>query len=267
MGNIVLALPTVSDRAVITAGSEAATMPASNLLRRQPSDMWRALDLDNAFVTLDLGAAEPVRLVWLGYTNASSAATWRVRAAATEADLTAAPGYDSGSLSHWPVAELSDWDRTHAFLWLPAAETWRWWRIDVDDPANPDGFYQAGRLYLSDPWQPSRNYRFGASDGYQDDSQPQRARGGQTYVADGAMWREGSFSLRFQGREEMRSQASRIDRLVGTRRDLLIVYDPEDLSRFMDECFYARLAELRPLVLERWRLYEKTYTWTEWELP
>ena len=266
MGNMILALPTVSDRAAIAAGSAAATMEAANLQAVQPGDRWRATDLSNAWLQIDLGAAAAVRMIWLGYTNASVDALWRVRAANTLADLTGSPAYDSGWIPH-RVGDTTDWGRTHAFLWLPAALTHPHWRIDIDDGDNPDGWYEAGRLYLADPWQPSRNRRYGAGDGYADDSGAERARGGQTYVAEGGHWREGSFTLGFMDREEMQANAARIDRLAGTRRDLLIVYDPDDPARLMDECFYARLTELRPLLLPHHRLYEKSYAFAEWELP
>lgn len=266
MGNMILALPTVSDRAAITAGSAAATMEAANLQSVQPGDRWRATDLSNAWLQIDLGAAAAVRMIWLGYTNASASALWRVRAANTLADLTGSPAYDSGWIAH-RVGNTADWERTHAFLWLTVAIAHPHWRIDIDDEDNPDGWYEAGRLYLADPWQPSRNRRYGAADGYADDSSAERARGGQTYVAEGGQWREGSFTLGFMDREEMQANAARIDRLVGTRRDLLIVYDPDDTGRLMDECFYARLTELRPLLLPHHRLYEKSYAFAEWELP
>lgn len=266
MANLILALPTVSDRAAITAGSAAATMEAANLQSVQPGERWRATDLENVWLQIDLGAAAAVRMVWLGYTNASAAAQWRVRAAASAGDLSVAPGYDSGWRAH-RVGDTADWARTHGFLWLPATETWRYWRIDIDDPENADGHYEAGRLYLADPWQPTRNRRYGGGDGYVDDSTAERARGGQTYVTEGGCWREGSFTLGFMDREEMQANAARIDRLVGTRRDLLIVYDPDETARLMDECFYARLTELRPLLLPHHRLYEKSYTFAEWELP
>jgi hypothetical protein len=152
-----IATPVDIDAAVVTASDAVGTLPVSNLKRYMPFDRWRTnLTVEEAYLTIDFGSAKPVRVVWLGYTNASEDATWRVRAATSEANLTADPVYDSGTMSHWPASNLSNWERTHALLVLQGALACRWWRIDVNNVDSDDNYYECGRLYMADPWTPSR---------------------------------------------------------------------------------------------------------------
>lgn len=263
--NIVIATPVLSDAAVLTAGSEAADMPAANLLTQQPIDVWRATDLANAYLVADLGAAAAINLVALLYTNASSAAQWRVRAAASEADLTAAPGYDSGLVDMWPHAGLETWDWTHAFRWLgvagatPGPQTFRWWRIDVADPGNAAGYVQAGRLYLAAAWQPTRNLLYGWSVGFIDFSAKVRAAGGQILPGSRPLHRVARFALRCDSESEMYDNAFEIDRRRGTSGDVLVLRDPATPSRLMKQSVYGTLSSLEPIVNARFNVFEKPY--------
>lgn len=263
---IVIATPKLSDAGTITAGSEAAAMPASNLLRQQPGDRWRAEDLSSAWLQLDLGSATAINLIWLGYTNASSAATWRIRAASTEAGLTGgSPGYDSGALDHWPTTGLDDWlstypGFTHAYKWLgTSAQTFRYWRIDISDSANADGYYQAGRLYLANAWQPTRNIAYGWNVGWADPSDTVRAASGAGFSNRLRRYRELRFSLPFLSEDEMYSNAAAIDRLRGASGDMLVIPKPETPARFMDQAIYGLSRDLRPIVQARTSIFQKPY--------
>lgn len=95
MSNAVIATPEWSDAATITANSEEAAFPVTNLQLRNPTDIFKSISTDFT-ITLDRGSAMPFNLVSLLFHNGSEFSGFRVRAAATEGLLTSAPAYDSG---------------------------------------------------------------------------------------------------------------------------------------------------------------------------
>src|SRR5690606_18692553 len=108
--------------------------------------------------------------VVLGAHNGSPTGTYRVRAADSEAGLTSAPDFDTGTsepLTLYPASGKHDADVQHSFTSF-AAQTRRWWRIDIDDTDNADGFFSLGRLMLASAWAPDTNFSFGAGIGWLD---------------------------------------------------------------------------------------------------
>lgn len=258
MGNALFAYP-ISDDATITTGSEASGLPASNLLTSQPGDKWRATDLNNAYVVLDLGSALEFDLIWLGYTNASSAAQWRVRAAATEAGLTSAPDYDSGTVGFWPQTGLGDWSFTHGFIHLSTSETRRWVRIDVSDTGNGDGYFQAGRLYLSKGWQPATNVSFGFAVGFVDLGEKGRAGGGQLYAVDRELPRIWQATLGFMTETEAHDNLFDLIRRRRSSRDVLVIKDPAASDHVMENMVYGLMAQPRPAVHRAFGIFENRF--------
>lgn len=259
MSNLIFARP-LADGGTITTGSEVASLPAGNLLTPQPSDPWRATDLANAYVELDLGTAVEINLIALLYTNASSAATWRIRAAASQANLTAAPDYDTGSNTFWPQSGLEDWSFTHGFIWLDAStQTRRWWRIDVSDAGNPDGYFQAGRLYLAKPFQPATNIEFGWSVGYADPSPKRRATGGQTYPLLRSRSRVLNFSYSFMSESEMFDNLFDLNRRRGASEDVLVIVDPDATANIHERIVYGLVDDLKPIINSSFNIFEQPY--------
>lgn len=258
---ILIATPEISDRAIITAGSEMPAAPASNLQRMQPEDVWIAPDLDNAYLVIDLGTAQTITLISLLYTNASRDAVLRVRAANTQADLTVDPGFDV-SRPHWPSPNLETWERTHALVWFPfAPQTYRFWRIDIHDPGNPDGFYQAGRLYLANAWQPTLNIAYDWSIGSLDESEFLRGAGGQTYPLRRDPVPVLDFSIHAIGagaEDEAFGPMYDLERRRGTTRDALVVVDAH--SPWVHQLMvYGLFRELQPVTNIDFSHYEKRF--------
>lgn len=275
MANGILASPAVSDAATLTASQEVESLPGTNLLTPQPIEVWRTTDIAGASVELDLdliqpaGTAHPIRLVWLGYTNATSAATWQVRAASTQGDLTAAPGYDSGSLTQWPTTGLETWGRRMAFLLISTTQLFRWWRVDVADAGNPDGYFEAGRLILADPWEWSPNMDPGWGIQIRDASPIERSLGGTAFGQPGGQWRDFSFVLRHLSESDAFGQALALDRLRGATRPVLACPDPANTVRLMDQVVYGLLSQRSAVAHQRGTLnaYTTSYRVSEVELP
>ncbi len=161
---------------VVTGSATASGMPWSQLLTQYPFQKARSTNLTTVYFELDLTAAASVFGLWLGYTNFRPGQTqWRVRAATSQANLTAAPDYDSTTVyalansSYDATTYATDWPRgTHAFLYAGSG-AWsslfskRWVRVDLTDATHPDGYFQAGRLLALDQgWAPSRYFAFGS---------------------------------------------------------------------------------------------------------
>ena len=270
MGNPVIATPVLSDAAVLTASSAPATLPVTNLQTQPPSEAWRGLDTAASFIEADLGAAQPVNLVALLHTNLGSAGTWRIRAAASQAALTAAPVYDSTVIAAWPTSGLETWPLVNAVLWLGSSpQTLRWWRIDLADAANPDGFLSAGRLFIADAWQPSRNLAYGWSIRWIDPSEVTRSLGGQAFPVARTPWRVFTFSLPIvatsqqAAEDELYGNAFELGRLRGISGDVFAIRDPDNTDQLQRQGMHALMTDLRPIVNDAFNLFTTRFAFEE----
>lgn len=88
--------PDWSDNATLTASQAAGAFPVTNLQLMQPTDRWQTNNLTGPLsLTLDRGEVAAFNLVALLHANASEEASWRVRAAQTQAELDTAPVLDT----------------------------------------------------------------------------------------------------------------------------------------------------------------------------
>ncbi len=227
MGNLVIATPTWSDLATLTASSELASAPVANLQRMQPTDLFQAASSADFYLEADRGSAQPFNLVALLYTNVGGSGTWRVRAADTQGGLTSSPPYDSGSLTFWASPNLDTWTRRHSLLWIPAGVTRRWVRIDV---GSVGATFQGGRLYIGQAWQPSRNYQYGGGLGHVDLSPKTRANGLHTVPTAKPTLVQQDFQLDFLSEAEMYANLFELRRLRGATKDVLVCLNPDDTT-------------------------------------
>lgn len=260
MGNPVIASPAFVDAATLTAGSEAAGMEVEYLQTDQPSERWRSAGLSNLYIEVDLGAAQAINALILHDHNLTSAATWRIRGATSQANLTAAPGYDTGAtfISVWPAtgrpvtAGAKGWaGPLFSMHWLldggPGAQTYRWWRIDLADAANPDGYVEAGRLIVDDAWQSSEAMEYDWSLTPLDDSPKERTEGGQIYPTPRPRsWRL-AFTLSFLDEDEAYDNALAIAHGHGVSKPLFILRDPEATKHLHKQFVYGLVADLQPV--------------------
>jgi hypothetical protein len=139
-----------AEGATITASSEQTLLPATNLIGPTPSKVWRSSGLSSVYITVDFGTATAVDTLAMVAPNWTTSATWRLRGATSEANLTAAPGYDSTAVTPWPGATkpTETWLQHAPFLRLGSTQTYRWWRIDIADAGNTDGYLEAGALLI-----------------------------------------------------------------------------------------------------------------------
>ncbi len=163
IGDTLLLAYSEADGMTITGNSTATSMPISYLFKPQPSDVARFTSLDPRIV-IDRGstrAATGIKMRALyahkilqqslhGSGDTEFGMTFRVRTATSEADLTAAPAYDSGTLDlfvnnaqpsymdWWPAGSYHNW-----FFAFPDGDGLdaQWLRIDFDMVGDSSGSY------------------------------------------------------------------------------------------------------------------------------
>lgn len=244
-----IAVPT-SDAWALSGGPTAGSMPISALQSQQPSDVARWTDLSQIYLVADAGAAATVNLIELLYTNATSAATLRVRGATSVANLTnGSAGYDSTATTLMPDANDAWWDRVHGYVWLGASpQTFRYWRADVADAANPAGYFQAGRFYGCNAYQASRGAKLGGSvmvvepvPTSSSSSAHQQTGGGQKYPAVRVKTGGMTFGMEYLPKSESFRSLYKIVRQRGGTKDVHCILDPDDRAFYMEQQIYGTL--------------------------
>jgi len=126
-------------------------MPLTNLQTEQPSLPCRFTDLTQAYFTVTLPNAYNLNLIDLAYSNASSNAMVRRRAATSLSGLTSAPAVDI-TLPFWPTAglDIAGFTRFPHLIYSSAGfGNYKYWRFDILDTGNAAGYVQIGRLILA----------------------------------------------------------------------------------------------------------------------
>lgn len=143
---------------MIATGSELATTPAENLFLPHPSDVWQTSDLLNTWIEMRNLSGASWDMIALLYSNGVFGDTWRIRTAATQADLTAAPVFDSGTVALYSSATVAASITRPSLFWKSPAHTEPWLRIDIAS-TSPDGYFRAGNLIVDTEYLPGRNFQ------------------------------------------------------------------------------------------------------------
>jgi hypothetical protein len=244
--------PIYSDRSVsyvptVSGGSWRSTLPLASLLDRKLARVARSTNVTLASTQFicDLRVARPVGVLALPKHTLSPNARVRWTAAATEAGL-ATPLYDSGWLTVWPAyATREDVDGLNvAHVHLPAEPiTARFWRCEIDDVGNPDGFVDVARLVIAGAWTPSTGMALGAS--YTLESATERivSDGGAALYLPKPIRRQWEFEVPMLEEPETFATVWRMVRSLGTSGQLFFVFDRAD-PYMHERAFLCVLREL-----------------------
>jgi hypothetical protein len=237
VANIAILSPTKSDTATLAADSEVSTLPASNLQNMQPKRKWRTAGL-TPYLTLDFGTAGLAcnGLALIGH-NLTAAATLRVRAKATS-DVTVSPTVDTGAVSAWPATGKPAepyWPQYLSWVAWSNASALRYWRVDIADGGNTDGYLQAGRLMLCRYWQPTVNFDLaGTPLGFDQVDVQTRTDYGEIFTDRRSRSAARRFSLQISAadRREVMDGIAEIQRLRGMWGDVAVMLDPAVTTDF-----------------------------------
>lgn len=260
MTNIAIASQWRMENAVLTSGPSAPAGPASNLIVREPSRACILTDDSQFYVVCDLGAAMAIRLIAPLYVSASASCQWRVRAAANEADLTAAPAYDSGWMDFAAGEDGLDHRRGYKHDWLiPAsAQTYRFWRLDFDDPDAENGQLIIGNLVLDNPFIPSQlNYSHQSQEPWlYDPSRKPTAVAGQRDPLNRRPYFIADIVLEYVTRNEAKGSIGTLTQKVGTTDPVLAIFNPDETDYRQSMAIFGLIDELRPLVVPVAEIYQ-----------
>lgn len=154
------------DNLLSLVASEEA-LPVENLQDPLGSARWRSTGL-TPYLYGQFAEASSVDAWGLWYANARAGDQARLRLADTQANLTAAPALDTGLVDIWPAgSDLSSWFTTgqpgyvHQRATIAAPVSADWFRIDLDFTGNPDGYVEAGALFLAARLTPASGHEWG----------------------------------------------------------------------------------------------------------
>ena len=262
MSNILMAHAGLMDDAVYTASSEATGFEIERAADIQPSKTWRSTGKTAEYIVINLGSVTVFDFVGLFRTNIvnDATSTIRIRTADTEANLTAAPTYDSTATRSIPSSAQSDYDYTNVLFQIPADKTNQWVRIDLVATANTDAYIEVGRVYVSKAFVPDNNISYGWSMGIEDATTATQALGGASYPNPMPKIRKLDYSLDFSDEDAMYDYAFAIDRAIGASKDIFVQRDIDNVGRYLDYSLYGLQQALQPVVNTNYAIFSKRYT-------
>lgn len=252
MSNIILATP-LSDNATITGTNPLGENIIGNLQKRELSDVYRTSLVNE--INIDMGVATAIDFISLMGHNGQGTVT--IKAGTTSA----VSDYTSGSLNLITGSSVG-YDK-NCFAAKITTQTYRYWKLEIDDTGNADGYFQAGRLYLSKAFIPNTNASYGFAEGYLDRSRNQRTISGGLSSVSRTPLRTVQWDLEFGSESEMYGTLRDIDLTRGVSKDVLLIPDIDDTSYFQKRYVYGIMDELTPIVIRFYNVYQKSYKVTE----
>ncbi len=243
-----------SDAALISAGSQVTTLPASNVQAAHVSKKWHTLaGVKSSYLLLDMLAAVSCALLGVLGSNLTATATFRLRASNTDATAAAGDLLDTGTISAGVKTGYG------AIYYSFNAVSARYWRLDLTDASLPDNL-QVGRLFLGPCWAPSENQEYGWNVTALDDSDLVESYGLQTYADEKPQRRQLQFSLAFMNEAEMYGNAFALSRAAGRVRDVLAVQDSINGAYLSEQSVWGLLTETTQLIHETSKTFRQKFT-------
>lgn len=241
------------DGATVTAASQIATLPGSNVQQPHLSRKWHtAGGVKSSNIIFDMGAAVSCALGALLGTNLTAAATVQWRASTADPAVTTSLLIDTGVVNAGAKAGYGASYKT----WGSVSA--RYWRADIADTTVADNL-QIGRAVLGPIWTPSVNMELDWHVTALDRSQVEDSYGGQSYADARPQKRVLHFALDFMEEAEMYTNAFAMARASGVVKDILAI--PDISGSFLPEqSVWGLLAASEPLRNPRLGLYRQQFT-------
>lgn len=251
-----------------SGGSWEASLPLTNLIDSRLAKVARSTDdaLASTQFDVDLGVSKPIRVLAIPKHNISRVGQLRIRGSNTAGDFSS-PVYDTGWLDVWTVIyphgsidwehpsfwtgqlsgeEAQDYDVAYIHI-ASVSKDARYWRFEVDDTENADGYVELARLFMASGWTPTKNMGFGAELGVTTDTTVERSLGGVDYYDRQKPRRVARFALNLIDADELLAQALEMQRRLGIDRQLFYVFDPADAANLHRLSFLCTMRALTPL--------------------
>lgn len=249
-----------------------STLPVANLQTQYREQLARTVGTSTQLIEMAWATPVPLSAFVLYRGNFSGSARWQVQvyADATMADLL----YDSGAAYAsapktlgdliWGVDALGatfydDWGYTISALWF-APVIGKYARITLSDPANPDSYMQASRLFAGAYVETAHAPELGAAMGWQETSVQTRTEGGTLRTEPGSHFRTLEITTRLLP-ENDRVRLSDLFRQTGLRGDLYVSIFPElggAVER--DHQMQGKLVKLAPTAIPVYARYDQPFS-------
>lgn len=233
--------PTLGDAATVTGlGTIAASMPAQDVLNRDPGSRCRWTATSGAAIKFDLGSSASWDTIAILAHTAGASDTYRIRADADEGDVAG----DSASLDvtgrlFWPASgKPSGRDVYHSFYRHSSVLTYRWLRIDFTIASAP---FEIQRIMIGKAEQPTLNFEYGSGDGYLSTGVMDRSVGGHTWGLYGRPLNVKSLQMIGRSNAEIYGALHKLMRDRSAERDLFLCLNEDEDAYLADMMLWGHI--------------------------
>jgi len=214
------------DSATVTASSEAADYPVSNLQNRWKTWDWRSVGVAAGIeIISDLGSAwatKPVQAFVLENMNFTVGMTVELGGHAADPTALEHTTYENVITITAAMAAAK-----RIVVFLAAAETYRWWRIKMSAGGGAITYLSASHPYLGPYFEPVRSYRTQWKRWPESDSVISYSDGGQASATERPVFWVYELPITIVGAADAQAYAA-IDTECGIKKPLWICIDTTD---------------------------------------
>lgn len=265
MANVFLAWQNRVDSATLSGGNWNASLPLNNLKNAVIQKVARSTNATTASTQfqIDLGAARPIGVVALIAHTIDQGG--QVRVTGYEVAGYSTVVYDSGWVDVFPPDTIPidgrNWEDDNfwtgsltsndliglqsPFVHILSREQFlRYWKVEISNITNADGYVDIGRCIVARGWRPGVNYSYGAEISYFDNSPSVTSLSGTMYFDERPKGRLFRFEIDTMTSSEAYGYALEMQRLAGVSNEVLLVPDSDDTGNVPLRAFAGRLTAL-----------------------
>lgn len=231
MANVTFIWPGVSDLVPITASTQVATLPATNVQNQEPTKKWRTTV--NNFGSLIFDFASPIFASALAIVGAnwSTGANLRLRCANSIPALSSSPVYDSGVISPWnsggKPSLVGVAHYTNLLLFSMGATPCRYWLVELGDGTPQTSYLEFGRVIIGSYNQPTINMDFAGGITFEQLDVQERTPYGQVFTDPRPyVPRRMDIQLSAADSDEVTLLWMNFSRYIGGGKDVIVSFDP-----------------------------------------
>ncbi len=224
MSNVRFLYTIKTDQATISASSAVAGLPVANVAQEFVGKVWRSTADTGQWVKFDLETAQKVTMLAIFGHNLTSGATIKLEANTT----------DSWALP--PYSHTLTWNALAIVEFLD--QTYRWWRISIEDGANPDGYIEIGRICAGEYYEPAVNVVETVQKSLVDPSTVEESDGRNEWSVERTKYR--TYEVQFWDIDAtQQGELETMFRAVGITRPLVFALDPDEYPE--EETIYCKI--------------------------
>lgn len=242
----------VSYAPAFSSGAWDTTLVLDNVQDRRLSLVARSVDVLAASTKfdVDLGVARDVGVVAVFLPNITKSATPTIRWRGSTVSNFATTVYDSGTVSLWPTGVTAE-DADGLNVWIPtlpgSAQTARYWRCEIVDTGNVDGYVDVARVVIAGRFVPPTGLTVGSTLGSESETVRTISDGGAALYGIKRQRRYMDWQLQNVGEVDAMGRIRKMQRQLGTHGQLFAVFDEADTTYMYERAFLAVMRELTAL--------------------